>query len=125
MKFTVEYPNNFITLRVSHPVERFPVAFASLDVKTVDADWIGIDDFSGQVKIGVLCGLLRHPDFRGFGICKLLLDERISLAEGLGCSHVYTAVYYKREGLINFYMGYGFEMLDPLSKEYVRLVMRL
>ena len=112
--FKIEYPANLITVRCSHPTDRFPIAFASVKVDVVDG-----------VMVGILCGMLRHPEYAGLVICKALVDKRIELCIAMGCDELYSSVYYKRTGLIKLYESYGFLHKAPLSKEYVRLVKEL
>lgn len=109
--YRVEFLQSNYTLRVSHREERFPIAFAS----------ISIEDMDGK-KTGRLHSLLRHPDYKGLGICFDLACERLEIAKSLQCVQVYTAVYNERKGIIEMYKKMGFVEIEPLTPEYTRLI---
>jgi hypothetical protein len=112
--YKIEPVNYSITLRASHLDDRFPIAFASIEVENIDGE-----------RIGKLVGMLRRQEFERQGICKDLIMQRIMICESLGCDKVYTAVYHKRKGLIKIYKEFGFVEIDPITPEYVRLEKRL
>lgn len=112
--YKIEFLQSNYTLRVSDVKERFPIAFASISVEDMD-----------NRKTAKLHGLLRHPDFKGLGICFDLLCERLTIAKSLGCRQAYTAVYYKHKGLIKMYKSIGFKKIESLSPEYVRMILDL
>lgn len=112
MKYKIEPTNYTLTLRATHTDERFPLAYAS----------IIIEEENGY-KIGRLVGLIRHPEFKGQGICRDLFLERIRICEEMGCDKVYSAVYHKRDGIIGLFEELGFEEIEPLTPEYRRFVL--
>jgi len=107
--YKIESTNYTLTLRATHIKDRFPIAYASIEIEDKDG-----------LKIGKLVGMIRRQEFKGMGICKDLLIERLKLCRILGCDKAYSAVYYKRTGLIKLYKELGFEEIEPLSSEYVR-----
>ena len=107
--YKIEPTEYTITLRATHIKERFPIAYGSIAIEE-----------SNEEKIGKLGGLIRYPEFKGIGICKDLIERRIEICESLGCTKVYSAVYYKRKGLIKAYENLGFKEIEPLSDEYRR-----
>jgi len=111
MIYKVEPTNYTITLRATHTKERYPIAYAS----------IAIEELDGK-KVGKLGGMIRRNEFKGHGICFDLVTRRINICKSLGCSQVYSAVYYKREGLIKIYESLGFREIEPLTKEYRRFI---
>jgi len=111
-KYKIEPTNYSITLRATHKEERYPIAYASIVIEEKD-----------NKKIGKLVGMLRKDEFKNYGICKDLILKRIDLCKELNCNQVYTAVYYKRKGLIKLYKSLGFKEIKPLTEEYVRLIL--
>ena len=114
MTFVIELTHHFLTLRISHPVERYPVAYAGIRIEMMDG-----------VRTGVLCGMMRYPEFKGEGICRMLVEKRIDICKELNCGFVYSAVYNKRKGLIKLYKSLGFEEIDSLSPEYSRFMKKV
>ena len=112
--YKIEPTNYTITLRATHIKERYPIAFASIEVIEED-----------KTKIGKLVGMLRRDEFKNNGICKDLILKRIEICKSIGCDIVYSAVYYKRKGLIKLYKSLGFREIEPITNEYVRLVKKL
>jgi hypothetical protein len=108
--YKIEPVHYTITLRATHIKERYPLAFASIEIEETNGE-----------KVGKLVGMIRRQEFKKQGICKDLILERIKICQALHCDKVYTAVYYKRKGLIKIYKQLGFRELEPITPEYVRL----
>jgi len=87
-----------------------PMAYASILIKDKKDE-----------RVGHLMGLLRHPEFKGLGICESLIKERIKLCETLGCSRIVTGVYKKRFNLINLYKSLGFKEIKSDSPNHIKL----
>jgi len=77
---------------------KVPIGYASIYIKSKDRE-----------KIGHLMGLIRHPDFKGLGVCRKLTMERIMMCKHLGCDKVITGIFKRNKGLIKMYQSLGFE----------------
>jgi len=110
MIYKLEPTNYAITFRATHTEERFPIGFTSVE----------ISDGVGKIE-----GVMRFPDFRGLGICKALAKRAIRFCRDMNCKKAYIAIYHKRKGLIALYRSLGFEEIEPITPEYVRLEKKL
>ena len=106
--YRIEPTNYTITLRATHTKERFPIAYASIKIVN-------------NGKVGKLVGMIRRDEYKGLGICRDLVIKRIEICKEMGCKTVYTAVYYKRKGLIKLYYELGFKEIKSITPEYIRL----
>ncbi len=113
MKYTIGPTNYTFTLRATSE-DRFPMAYASVQI-----------DKEGEERVGKLVGLIRHPEFKGEGVCRELVLKRIKLCEAFDCTKVYVAVYKKRTGLIRLYEKLGFKEIKAMSPEYRRFIKNL
>jgi ribosomal protein S18 acetylase RimI-like enzyme len=102
-------PTNYsFTLRATSE-ERLPMAYASVQIEKED-----------DIRVGKLVGMIRHPEFKGMGVCRKLVLKRIKLCEAFDCDKVYVAVYKKRKGLIKLYQELGFKEIEAMSPLYRR-----
>ena len=85
---------------------RVPMGYASIFIKKED-----------NKKLGLLMGLIRHPDFKGLGICRKLTMERIMMCKHLGCNAVRTGIFKKNKGLIKMYQSLGFKEINSDAPE--------
>jgi len=109
--YIIEPTDYTVTLRATHLKNRYPIAYASIKVVTED-----------NKRIGKLVGLIRLKEFKNLGICEELIKKRIEICKTLGCDLVYTAIYYKRTGIIKCYKSLGFKEIESITPEYVRLI---
>lgn len=112
--YRIEPVNYTITLRATHKEERFPIAYAAIEIEEEDG-----------IKIGNLRGLLRMSEFKGHGICKDILEKRIEICKALSCDEIRVRVYPERKNLIDFYINYGFQEMEPTSYGYRRFVLHV
>ena len=112
----MQQPSNRTTFRATHISQRFPVGFLSVHIQSVNA----YCEY-GSLE-AIFTDVMRHPDFKGKGICKALAEKGIeyALSEPNDCDRLYIAIYYKREGLIKLFRSLGFKEIEKMTDEYLR-----
>ena len=82
-------------------------------------------DNEPEEKTCHLMGLIRHPEFKGQGCCRKLIEKAIDIAKGYGCSLIITGAHDSRVGVQKLLVELGFDIRENKSKEHTKFEMRI
>ena len=91
-----------MTKPVTIGLTRYNLTFQAINEDRVPMGYESIlFDNQDDEKPGHLMGLLRHPEYKGLGVCRELTLSRIEMCKHLGCKKIVTGVYSKRKDSIS------------------------
>ena len=111
-------------MKYSISLAPYNLTFQAVNDKSIPMGSISIS-FSSEKgeRIGKLMSLIRHPEFKGYGVCKDLIQIATETCFYFGCEKIYTGVYKRRSGIITLLKKLGWKEIDCESKYHRRFVL--
>jgi len=111
LKLIISIPSYSITFQAMDENDRIPMGYISLKF---DKD-----------KKAHLMALIRHPEFKGLGICRHLIEEALRFANAYRIEEVDCGVYKTRVGIIRLLKELGFEEIESDSVNHTKLLLKM
>lgn len=88
-------------------------SLATVGVRADSSELVGVGFLAGNTRQAILCDFLVHPEYRGKGIGKLILNERLKIADQLGVDYIYTELS-PSNSLRQYYAEVGFDSANNM-----------
>lgn len=111
LSLIISIPTYSVTFQAMDENDRIPMGYISLKF---DKD-----------KTAHLMALIRHPEFKGLGICRHLIEEALRFAKAYEIRYVDCGVYKTRIGIIKLLKELGFSEIESDSKNHIKLSINL
>ena len=111
IKILITIPTYSITFQAMDEETRTPMGYISLKF-----------DKGNKAH---LMALIRHNDYKGWGITRKLVEEALRFAKAYGIKEIDTGVLNKRSGVIKLLKELGFKNIESDSINHTKLLLEV